>query len=201
MDTFVLSNFDTHILLSKDTADDSFVSSAVIGGSSDTYVEVDNVINFQSGEINKDTKTYRTLTNDGWESIAVLGQSIGDHTISCIRPADGIYQGEGDTGTTNYEILRKWFMDSLGANNFKARRKLIVISPRLASQGASTISYEATEYNVIPKTFKEGDKDPDAGQEFEITVGAFGRPFSASATKSVATNVTTWSFEKTDPST
>lgn len=171
-DQFILSNFDTHIFLGTYTS-----SSAV----ATTGTEIENVINFQPGEINKDTKTYRTLTNDGWESIAVLGQSIGDVNISCIRPSDGQYTGSADAGTTNYEVLRAWFDGSLGASSGAAPKKLIVVTPR---DNAGSRVYEGMQYNVIPKTFSDGDKDPDAGQEFSVTLAAFGAPTPCSVTKS-----------------
>lgn len=205
MDTFVLSNFDTHFILTTEEGVDGLIAKisnndatpSGTPGQGEVYkkgLEVDNVINFQTGEITKDTKTYRTLTNDGWESIAVLGQSIGDLTINCIRPSTGLYVGSADaSGNTNYEILRKWFDGSLGANTYKARRKIVVISPRVVS-GVQGTTYEAIQYNVIPKSFKEGDKDPDAGQEFEVTLAAFGEPVSCKAT--LTTN--DWTFTQSE---
>ena len=184
-DTFILSNFDTHIFLGDIPTDKK--------APANSGTEIENIINYQPGEINKDTKTYRTLTNDGWESIAVLGQAIGDITISCIRPADGQYTGSADTGTTNYEVLRKWFDGSLGASSGSAAKRIIVVIPRESSGRV----YEGMQYNVIPKTFSDGDKDPDLGQEFSVTLAAFGAPIPCSVTKTPSQTPggdPTWSF-------
>lgn len=164
-DGFILSNFGSHFFLCDYTDNTTVPASGT---------EVENVISYTPPELSKDTKAYKTLTNNGWDSIAVLGQSAGDISLSFIRDAKGVYTGR-NTDTDSYTVLKKWFDSSLGASaGLNARKNFVAVKPRLNSEG--TAAYEGTLYHVIPKNWSDGPSDPDNGQEFNITLAVFQAP-------------------------
>lgn len=184
-EAFVLSNYDTHVFLGTYTDNTTVPASAS---------EIEDVINFGGGAINKDKKTYKTLTNDGWDSIAMLGQSVEDLTLSLIRQAKGVYTN-GASGTDPYTVLRKWFDKSLSASATQSDlcKNLIIARKRLNSS-TGAVEYEGIMYHVTPASFTEGDADPENGQEFNVSLAVFQAPVHIVATKSTSQGETTWAF-------
>lgn len=184
-EAFVLSNFDTHVFLGTYTDNTTVPSSGT---------ELEDVINFGGGAINKDKKTYKTLTNDGWDSIAMLGQSVEDLTISLIRQAKGTYTN-GSSGTDPYTTLRKWFDKSLSAAATQSDlcKNLIVARKRLNSSSGA-VEYEGIMYHVTPASFTEGDADPENGQEFNVSLAVFQAPVHIVATRSESQGTVSWAF-------
>ena len=186
-EAFILSNFDTHLMLSdyKQTLDSTKIDA----------VEYEDIINIDLGEITKDVKQYKTLTNDGWDSLAVLGQSIGDITIEFVRNMKGVYIGSSDEGTTPYEVFKKWYDSSLSAAAGTQKKNLYIAKPRyvdLGSPAVATKKYEIDCYHVIPKNWTPGPIDPDNGQTFSITLAAFGAPQQATEKSGSSHSSGTW---------
>lgn len=184
-EAFVLSNFDTHVFLGTYTDATTVPASGT---------ELEDVINFGGGAINKDKKTYKTLTNDGWDSIAMLGQSVEDLTISLIRQAKGVYTN-GSSGSDAYTTLRKWFDKSMSAAAAQGDlcKNLIVARKRLNSS-TGAVEYEGIMYHVTPASFTEGDADPENGQEFNVSLAVFQAPVHITVTRSESQGVVSWSF-------
>ena len=184
-EAFVLSNFDTHVFIGTYTDNTTVPSSGT---------ELEDVINFGGGSIQKDKKTYKTLTNDGWDSIAMLGQSVDDITISLIRQAKGVYTN-GASGTDAYTTLRKWFdkANSAAASQSDLCKNVIVARKRLNSSDG-TVAYEGLMYHVTPSNFTDGDADPENGQEFNVTLAVFQAPVHVTVTRTESQGTVSWAF-------
>ena len=88
---FILSNFGVRYFL-EDFIDENTVPS--VGTN-----ELKGILSCSLGTITKETRRYKTLDGDGWDSIVTLGQTQEDATFEAIRLADGdIY--EGDNGSS-----------------------------------------------------------------------------------------------------
>jgi hypothetical protein len=184
-EAFVLSNFDTHVFIGNYTDNTTVPASAN---------ELEDVINFSGGTITKDKKTYKTLTNDGWDSIAMLGQSVDDIQINLIRQAKGTYTN-GATGTDAYTVLRKWFDASVSAAATQSDLcKNVIIARKRLNATSGQPEYEGLMYHVTPSAFTDGDADPDNGQEFNVTLAVFQAPVHITVTKSESQGVVSWAF-------
>lgn len=141
--------------------------------------EVISVLEANIGSFKKDSKAYRTLNGDGWESIAPLGQSQDEATIQCLRYGEGdVY--DGTDGTTTFCRVRKWMMDATRAGGSTAQKVLVEVVPRGKVSGE--VVYEGTAYYVIPTSWNPSARNSENGQEFNFTVKPFGAPVPLTVT-------------------
>jgi len=141
--------------------------------------ELQGVLEANIGSFKKDSKTYRTLNGDGWESIAALGQSQNEATLQCLRYGEGdVY--DGTEGTTTFTRIRKWMMDATKAGGSTAKKVLVEVVPR--GKVGSEVVYEGTAYFLIPTEWNPSARNSENGQEFNFTVKPFGAPIPVEVT-------------------
>ena len=132
------------------------------------------ILDFTPPSEDKETKKYRTLDGDGWETVVPLGQSLGDITVEFLRTGTGdIYVGTA--GQSTYSILKNWSRQTTKEGGKAAPKCLIFAKPR-------GTGYEGTLYYVILKSFSDG-KAGENGQEFTVTLTPFGPPVDVQVTK------------------
>lgn len=139
------------------------------------------------GNFSKENTTYRTLNGNGWESIAVLGNTIDDAEFSAIRVNPKLYDGT-EVGET-YNKVKKWFMEATSSGGIASPKFIIEV---VVSIKGNEEAVEATLYNVVPSQWNPGQRDTETGQEFSFTVKPFGAPVPLKATYSSETD--TWTF-------
>lgn len=156
---FVLSNFGVRYFMENYTDSNTVPASGTN--------ELTDIISCTLGAITKDTKRYKTLGGNGWDSIAPLGQGQDDATFEAIRGGTGdVYAGKA--GDSTYTKVRDWFMKSTAQGGQVSPKCIIEVVPR----GDNT--YEGTAYYVIPAKWGPGKKDTETGQEYTFDVSPFG---------------------------
>ena len=182
-DYFVLSNFGVRYFLEDYTDSDTVPASGTN--------ELKGILSCSLGGVTKDTKKYRTLGGNGWESIAPLGQAQEDATFEAIREGSGdVYAGAA--GTSTYTKVRDWYMKSAATGGQIAPKCIIEVVPR----GNNT--YEGTCYYVIPTKWTPGTKDDQSGQEYSFEVSPFGPQVPVTVTYTPAQGATpeSWAFAR-----
>lgn len=181
-ETFVLSNFDTHIFLGSTAA----TSTAASPGD-----ELHQCTNANLGKINKDVKRTKELDGLGWDTFTMLGQAVDDITLEFNRKAEGVYEGSGTTGTDSYTVLKKWFDGSI-ENPVGATKYLTHIRRRLSG---TSVAYEGMQYCVIPINWADADANGDDGQSFSVTLGVIGAPVPVDVTATGTAPNTTFTVD------
>jgi hypothetical protein len=182
---FVLSNFGVRYFL-KD-----YVDSDTVPASATVADEITSIISCDIGKLNKDSTTYRTLSGNGWESVATLGNSLDEGTFDCVREGTGgIY--DGTVGTTSYQKLKNWLMKATSNAGVESPKCIVEVLPR----GNNT--YEGTCFYVVPSNWGPGTKDTETGQEYSFSVKPFGPPCPVTVTYTPAAGETpeSWAFTK-----
>ena len=179
---FVLSNFGVRYFF------ESYTDSNTVPSAGTT--ELQDILSCNLGQMSKDTKRYKTLGGNGWDSIAPLGQGQDDATFEAIRGGTGdAYIGE--EGTSTYTRIKDWFMKSTSQGGQVSPKCIIEVIPR----GENT--YEGTCYYVIPSKWTPGTKDTETGQEYSFDVSPFGPQVPLRVTYTPAQNETPESFSFT----
>lgn len=164
---FVLSNFGVRYFMENYTDSNTVPASGTN--------ELGYLLSCTLGTITKDTKKYKTLGGNGWDSIAVLGQSQDDATFEAIRAGTGdVYAGAA--GDSTYTKVKDWFMKSTAQGGQASPKCIIEVLPR----GDDT--YEGTLYYVIPAKWGPGKRDTEIGQEYSFDVSPFGPPVPLTVT-------------------
>lgn len=158
---FVLSNFDTHYFMTD------FTNTDTIPDSVDATKELDGVLSADIGKFNKENTKYRTLNGNGWESIAVLGNTNQDGSFNMIREGTGDPY-TGTAGTSTYTKLKDWFMKATASGGVASPKCIVEVLPR----GGET--YEGVVYYVVPNEWGPGTRDTETGQEYTFSVSVFG---------------------------
>lgn len=186
---FVLSNFGVRYFM---YTDDEYVFNTEGNSLSSTAgEEIESVLSCDIGGLTKENTKYRTLNSDGWESVAVLGNTAEDGTFECLREGQGTtYTGTQDT----FSKIKKWFLEATSSAGKAASRVIVEVVPR-GTSGSNNV-YEATAYHVIPNTWTPGTKDTETGQEYSFTVTPFDKPEILSVEESEEENKTTFTFTK-----
>lgn len=186
---FVLSNFGVRYFM---YTDDNYAFNTEGNSLSSTAgEEIESVLSCDIGGLTKENTKYRTLNSDGWESVAVLGNTAEDGTFECLREGQGTtYTGTQDT----FSKIKKWFLEATSSAGKAASRVIVEVVPR-GTSGSSNV-YEATAYHVIPNTWTPGTKDTETGQEYSFTVTPFDKPEILSVEESEEENKTTFTFTK-----
>lgn len=170
----VLSNFGTRYFL------EDYVDSTTIPATGSN--EVTEVISCNIGKITKDSKKYKTLNGGGWDSVALLGQSLDEATMECVRGGTGdAYVGE--EGLTTYTKVRDWITKATANNQLSSAKVLIECIKR----GDNV--YEGTAYMVFPSKWDQGNKNSEDGQIYSFSVAPFGPPISLTVTHVVGTDI------------
>lgn len=186
---FVLSNFGVRYFMYTDAEyafDDK--SSSLLSTAGE---EIESVLSCDIGGLTKENTKYRTLNSDGWESVAVLGNTAEDGTFECLREGQGTtYTGTQDT----FSKIKKWFLEATSSAGKAASRVIVEVVPRGTSSSGNV--YEATAYHVIPNTWTPGTKDTETGQEYSFTVTPFDKPEILSVAESEEGNKTIFTFTK-----
>lgn len=183
-ENFYLSNFGLRYLLVNYTDANTIPAEATVSD------ELQGIYNCTLGEINKEVTKKRTLNGNGWETVAVLGNSQGDGTFDAIRLGVGnAYVGEA--GTDTYTKIRDWFMKATANAGVTSPKTIIEIVDR-------GTELEGTVYNVVPANWGPGTKDTETGQEYSFTVTPFGAPIPVKVTHKAASGETpeSWTFER-----
>ena len=192
MDVY-FSNFNTHLFLLansdlKEGSDGKAVNasttsaiSLISSGTPNPDTEIKNVTMFTPPGVTKDVKRVKVISESGYDTIIPLGQASGDVQLSFVRPAVGIYEGDADTGTDTYTVLKKWFNDGI-EKQVGAYKWLVYLRPRLAQAGDTSITYEAQAYHVLPTDWDDGAADPDNGQEYNLTLAVDKKPYAVALT-------------------
>lgn len=167
-ENFYLSNFGLRYLLVD------YDGVRVIPTEATVEDELQGIYSCTLGEINKEVTKKRTLNGNGWETVAVLGNSQGDGSFDAVRLGVGnAYVGK--TGEDTYTRIRDWFMKATSNGGIGSPKTIIEIVDR-------GTQLEGTVYNVLPTTWGPGTKDTDTGQEYSFTVTPFGAPIPVKVT-------------------
>lgn len=180
---FVLSNFGVRYFM------EAYTDSSTVPATGTN--ELKDILSCNLGAITKDTKKYKTLGGNGWDSIAPLGQGQDDATFEAIRGGTGdVYAGAA--GTSTYTKVRDWVMKSTAQGGSVSPKCVIEVVPR----GDNT--YEGTLYYVIPAKWGPGKKDTETGQEYTFDVSPFGPQVPVTVTYTPAAGETpeSWAFAK-----
>lgn len=182
-----LSYYGTHYMMKDYTDSDSIPSQVTVDD------EIQGVYNCTLGEITKEVTTKRTLNGDGWEAVAVLGNTQNEGTFELIRLGTGDpYLGVA--GDSTYTKIKDWFMKSTANGGSASRKTIVELIPRDIFDLSK--GFEGTIYNVLPVTWEPGTRDTESGQEYSFSVKPFGPPIPVKVTHNSDDGTESWSLEK-----
>ena len=185
---FVLSNYGTHYFLLPYTDSDTPPTSATAAD------EITSVMSADIGAFTKENTKYRTLTGNGWELVAPLGNTAEDGSFECIREGTG-NPFVGTAQGSSYNKIKNWFMKATAGAGEASPMCLVEVLPR-----GETNSYEGVCYFVIPNQWTPGTRDTETGQEYSFTVSVFGPQIPLTVRFTPAGDPTpeedTWNFTK-----
>lgn len=140
-------------------------------------------LNVTPPSISKNKKEYTALDGDGWPEYAMLGNTLSEMKINCVRrPSEGVYTGA--TGTGTYQRLAYWMESSTAQAGEAARRLLVVIVP--VGNG-----YEAKIYRAMITSLDDGEINTDDGQTYSASVQAAGPVIRGSVSYDATTDTFT----------
>jgi hypothetical protein len=180
---FVMSNFGVRYFF------EAYTDSSTVPATGTK--EIMDVLTNNLGQITKDTKKYKTLGGNGWDTVAALGQAQEDATFECVRGGTGdIY--DGDAGTSTYTMIKDWFMKATAQGGIASAKCIVEVLPR----GNGT--FEGTCYYVVPSKWAPGKRDTETGQEYNFDITPFGPqvPVTVTYTPAVGETPESWAFAK-----